>query len=142
MYIHIDILYMYTCIHLLYYIISIFHSISTDKVKSVSKNPKGNKCDKGHSLKPFYIIVIPFFSLIISRNIFKIHIYKKTTTKHADKVKEYDTIFIVSLKKFALLCHLIVPFTLYSALYTFVFFFVCVCFFFFWLVFLFFFPEV
>lgn len=49
---------MYTCIHLLYYIISIFHSISTDKVKSVSKNPKGNKCDKGHSWKPFYIIVI------------------------------------------------------------------------------------
>lgn len=97
---------MYTCIHLLHYIISIFHSISTDKVKSVSKNPKGNKCDKGHSLKPFYIIGnIPFFSLIISHNIFKIHIYKKKTTKHADKVKQYDTLFIGSLEKFVLLCH-------------------------------------
>lgn len=60
----------------MYYIISIFHSISVNKVKSVSKNPKGNKCDKGHSWKPFYIIVITHF-LIISSNIFKIHIYKK-----------------------------------------------------------------
>lgn len=103
---------MYTCIYLLHYIISIFHSISTDKVKSVSKNPKGNKCDKGHSLKPLYIVIIPFsFLSIIILNIFKIHIYKKNTTKHADKVKEYDTVFIVSLKKFVLLCHLIVPFT-------------------------------
>lgn len=99
---------MYTCIYLLYYIISIFHSISVNKVKSVSKNPKGNKCDKGHSWKPFYIIVIIHF-LIISSNIFKIPYLQKNTTKHADKIKEYNTIFIVSLKKFVLfqrLCHL------------------------------------
>lgn len=101
---------MYTCIHLLYYI-SIFHSISTDKVKSVSKNPKGNKCDKGHSLKPFYIIVIIlfFFHRLLVVTFLK-SIFTKNTTKHADKVKEYNTIFIVSLKKFVLLCHSIVPF--------------------------------
>lgn len=101
---------MYTCIYLLYYIISIFHSISVNKVKSVSKNPKGNKCDKGHSWKPFYIVVIIlFFFSIISSNIFKIPYLQKNTTKHADKIKEYNTIFIVSLKKFILfqqLCHL------------------------------------
>lgn len=85
----------------MYYIISIFHSISVNKVKSVSKNPKGNKCDKGHSWKPFYIIVIIHF-LIISSNIFKIPYLQKNTTKHADKIKEYNTIFIVSLKKFVL----------------------------------------
>lgn len=98
---------MYTCIYLLYYIISIYHSISVNKVKSVSKNPKGNKCDKGHSWKPFYIIVIIIF-LIISSNIFKISLFTKNTTKHADKIK-YNTIFIVSPKKFVLfqrLCHL------------------------------------
>ena len=56
--------YRHICIHVyifLFYIISIFHSISVNKVKSVSKNPKGNKCDKGHSWKPFYIIVVIHF---------------------------------------------------------------------------------
>lgn len=59
----------------LYYIY--IHSFSVNKVKSVSKNPKSNKCDKGHSWKPFYIIVVIHF-LIISSNIFKIPYLQKT----------------------------------------------------------------
>lgn len=63
----------------MYYIISIFHSISVNKVKSVSKNPKGNKCDKGHSWKPFYIVVIIlFFFRLLVVTFLKFRIYKKT----------------------------------------------------------------
>lgn len=99
---------MYTCIYLLYYIISIFHSVFVNKVKSVSKNPKSNECDKGNRWKPFYNIVIVHL-LIIGSNIFKIPYLQKNTTKHADQIKHYNTIFIGSLKKFILfqrLCHL------------------------------------
>lgn len=75
MYIHID-KYVYMYISFVLYNIYI-HSFSVNKVKSVSKNSKGNKCDKGHSWKPFYIIVVIHF-LIISSNIFKIPYLQKT----------------------------------------------------------------
>ena len=103
--------YRHICIHVyifLFYIISIYHSISVNKVKSVSKNPKGNKCDKGHSRKPFYIIVVIHF-FDYQQQLFKIPYLQKNTTKHADKIKEYSTVFIVFSQKvhsFQRLCHL------------------------------------
>lgn len=59
---------MYTCIYLFVLYNIYIHSFSVNKVKSVSKKSKSNKCDKGHSWKPFYVVVIHF--LIISSNIF------------------------------------------------------------------------
>lgn len=72
------------------------------KVTNVTKGIAGS-----HSI--LLLLFSFFFFSIISSNIFKIPYLQKNTTKHADKIKEYNTIFIVSLKKFILfqrLCHL------------------------------------
>lgn len=69
------------------------------KVTNVTKGIAGS-----HSI---LLLLFIFWLLVVT--FLKFRIYKKNTTKHADKIKEYNTIFIVSFKKFVLfqrLCHL------------------------------------